>query len=150
MDHHPLLSPQQYDQRAYRDHIATAITELEPPPKRQVSGGSIPGVIGIRTDRHPEAKALESSPPSSLGCANSLPASKGPGFYSPLTNSRQPVPINFTFWPRPCKISSVTMKKSRWPAPDCPMASRSYSSMKAPRSCAALPVWICTPYRTKT
>lgn len=42
--------------------LPRAITELEPPPKRQVSGGSIPGVVGIRTDRHPEAKALESTP----------------------------------------------------------------------------------------
>ena len=42
--------------------VPRAITSINPPSQRKISGGSIPGVGGIRTDRNPEATALESSP----------------------------------------------------------------------------------------
>ncbi|WP_295642413.1 ATP-binding protein [uncultured Corynebacterium sp.] len=42
--------------------LPRAITALNPPPQRKVSGGSIPGVGGIRTDRNPDAAALETAP----------------------------------------------------------------------------------------
>lgn len=42
--------------------LPRAITELQQPSQRKISGGSIPGVGGIRTSRNPEAAALESTP----------------------------------------------------------------------------------------